>query len=779
MMRVALLVFLALCLPLAAQATSPHLNSVLPAGGQRGTEMELNLDGDRLQDAVQIFWYEPGIEVLGLNLVTNKTVAAKIKIAPDCPLGEHHLRLRTAGGLSELMTFMVGPFPVIEEQEENNNSHQAQTIPLNTTVEGVILSEDIDCFAVKVSGGQRISAEVEGMRLGRGALDSRLSLLDPSGTVLADVDDTWLGQQDPLLSVVAPSNGTYVIQLREVTYGGSDKYRYRLHIGSFARPTAVYPPGGRAGETLQLSFFSETTGEFTQSLKLPDTPRTKFGVFSELDGIATPCPNWIRVSPFPNLLASSPNDDREHATVTDLSAPLALNGIISEKAQENWFRFHALKDAPLDINVFARRLRSPLDAIVEVLDPAGKSIASNDDTDGADSSLKFTPPVTTNYFVRIRDTLRQGGRDFVYRVEITPVEPQLSIKIPEVARNDTQSRQFIAVPRGNRFATLISARRVNFGGELSFTVDPLPSGVQMLAERMTAGMDSMPLVFEAAADAPIAGALLDLTAAGTNGSNPVIGRFKQEAELVAGPNNTTFYNTTVDKLCVAVTKEAPFHLRIAEPKVPLVQAGSMRLEIIAERAAGFDEPIEIKMVWNPPGTSSQSESTITKGATNTFYQLNASAGAEIRKWKIAALGHATVDGGEVYVSTQLADLEVASPFLTGKIETLWLNPGKTGRLTVNLTQVKPFEGKATVHLAGLPDKVTANDKEISRNDQEVVFDVIADPKCSTGSHKNLFCAVEVMQNGQPIPHTIAQGGMLRIVPPKKQESNVAATEKSK
>ena len=779
MMRVALLVFLALCLPSAALATSPHLDSVLPAGGQRGSEVVLNLGGDRLQDAEQIFWYEPGIEVLKLSLTTNSTVTAQIKIAPDCPLGEHHLRLRTAGGLSQLMTFSVGPFPVLEEKESNNDPRQAQKVPINTTLEGVILNEDVDCFAIEASQGQLISVELEGMRLGRGALDARLTLLDPNGAVLADVDDTWLGQQDPFISIVAPSNSTYVIQLREVTYGGSDKYRYRLHIGSFARPTSVYPPGGKAGETLQLKFFSETTGDFSQPMKLPDTPKAKFGVFAELAGISTACANWVRVSAFPNVLASTPNDDRDHATVTDLSAPLALNGIISERGQENWFRFPALKDAPLEINVFARRLRSPLDSIVEVLGPTGKSITSNDDAAGADSSLKFTPPETTNYFVRIRDTLRQGGRDFVYRVEITPVEPQLSIKIPEVARNDTQSRQFIAVPRGNRFATLISARRVNFGGALSFAVDPLPSGVQMLAEPMTASMDSMPLVFEVAADAPIAGALLDLTATGTNGNNPIIGKFSQEAELVAGPNNTTFYNTTVDKLCVAVTKEAPFHLRIAEPKVPLVQAGSMRLEIVAERAAGFEEPIEVKMVWNPPGTSSQSESTIAKGATNVFYQLNANSGAEIRKWKIAALGHATVDGGEVYVSTQLADLEIASPFLTGKIETLWLNPGKSGKLTVNLHQVKPFEGKATVRLVGLPDKASAADNEISQDDQEVAFDVITDPKCSTGSYKNLFCAVEVTQNGHPIPHTIAQGGILRIVPPKKQEASVAAADKNK
>jgi len=128
----------------------------------------------------------------------------------------------------------------------------------------------------------------------------------------------------------------------------------------------------------------------------------------------------------------------------------------------------------------------------------------------------------------------------------------------------------------------------------------------------------------------------------------------------------------------------------------------------------------------------------------------------------------------VYVGSQLTDLEVASPFLTGKIETTWVNPGKSAKLTVNLQQTKPFEGKATMKLMGLPDKVSAPEKEITKDDQEVVFDLTVDPKCPTGSHKNLFCAVDVKQNGQVIPHTIASGGILRIQPPKKEQTSVAS-----
>lgn len=757
---------------IAAFATQPHLASVLPTGGQRGTEVHLNLRGDRLQDAAEIMWYEPGIEVRKLDSVTNNLVKATVRISPGAALGEYHLRVRTLGGLSELRTFFVGPFPVIGEKEPNNAPEQAQKVPLNTTVTGVINKEDVDCFAVDLKKGERLSAEVEGMRLGRGLFDPRLAVLDSDGAVLADVDDTWLAVQDPFVSLTAPHDGRFVLKLREATYGGSGDCQYRLHIGNFPRPVAVFPLGGKAGDTAAFTFFSEATGVFSQDEKLPSTPRDKLGLFAQLDRLSAPTPNWIRVSDFPNVMSIGPAPDREHATVVEYSPPFALNGIIASKGEEDWYRFPASKNVPLEVNVYARQLRSPLDSVIEVFDAAGHSIASNDDAGGPDSALKFTPHESTNYFVRIRDTFGRFGRDYTYRIEVTPASPRVTVRIPEVARNDTQSRQFIVVPRGNRFATLISARRENFNGELHFDFPGLPRGLRMDAPPLPAGADAEPLVFEADPDAPLCGRLLDLTAEGTNSSGAVRGHFRQNVELVQGPNNTAYYDTSVDGICVAVTKEAPYQLRIVEPKVPLVQGGSMALEVVTDRKPGFDEPITVQMVWNPPGVSSQAEATIAKGATNVFYQLNAADNAECRAWKIAALAHAKVDGGEVYVSSQLAALETTSPFLAGKIETIVAHPGQPATLTVKLQQLKPFEGKAKIRLMGLPDKITAPASEITRDDAKAVFDLAVDPKCPPGQVRNLFCSVEVVENGQVISHRIASGGILRV---KNAPVKVAST----
>ena len=94
-------------------------------------------------------------------------------------------------------------------------------------------------------------------------------------------------------------------------------------------------------------------------------------------------------------------------------------------------------------------------------------------------------------------------------------------------------------------------------------------------------------------------------------------------------------------------------------------------------------------------------------------------------------------------------------------------PGKASQIIAKLEQKIPFEGKAKVKLMGLPDKVTAPEREISKADQEIVFPLSVDASVSPGSHKQLFCSVTFKKGDETIVQNIGAGGVLRIVPPKK------------
>ena len=744
-------------------ATAPKLTGTTPAGGQRGTELEVKLNGSRLHDAQELVFYSPGFEVLSLDASKTNSLTARLKIATDCQLGEHYLRVRTATGISDVRTFYVGAYTNIAEIEPNSEVAKAQKILVPCTINGNAGQEDIDYYAVNLEKGQRLSVEVEGMRLGRAMFDPYLAVRDESGKLLAAADDTALLQQDPTTSLVAPETGKYVIEVRETSYSGTADSPYRLHVGAFPRPLAAYPAGGQTGETLRVKFVGALNSTFEQEVRLPESSIEKYPVFARQETEIAPSPNWLRVSPFANVLEGENNRSRDEATPTT-SLPISFNGIIATNKEVDWFRFPGKKGEALEVNVFARRLRSPLDSVIEIRDHQGKVLAQNDDAAGPDSALKFTPPQDGDYSISITDQLGRGERDYVYRIEVLPSLRSLSLTIPQVARNDSQTRQYVAVPRGNRFAALIAAKRGNVSGPLRIDLPGLPQGVKMSAEAMSSKQDAMPVVFEAAPDAALGGRLLDLVAESTN---EVRGHFKQEVEFIYGQNNQVYYGARLDKLMVAVTEPAPFKISILEPRVPLVQSGTMDLQIVAERQPGFDEPIIIKMLWNPPGVGSQPEVTIPKGSNSFIYPLNANSSAETNTWKIAVIGTATVDGGSVYVSSQLAKIDVAEPFLAGKIETLTVRPGEKARLLCKLDQKTPFAGKAVARLVGLPDKVSSEPREITSEDKEVAFEISVDASCQPKSTRVLLCNVLIQKDGDLIAHNIAGGGHLRIVPPKK------------
>ena len=154
-----------------ASAATPVLTNLRPQGIQRGTEMEVVLNGARFTDAKELLFYGPGVTVVDFKVVNDAQVKVKLKAAPDCRLGEHAVRLVAASGLTELRTFYVGPLPIAQEKEPNNELGTAQAIPLNTTVCGTVESEDVDYFKVTAKKGQRLSVEVEGMRLGNTNFD--------------------------------------------------------------------------------------------------------------------------------------------------------------------------------------------------------------------------------------------------------------------------------------------------------------------------------------------------------------------------------------------------------------------------------------------------------------------------------------------------------------------------------------------------------------------------------------------------------------------------------
>ncbi len=775
---------------LAAPAfgSSPTIRVMKPVGAQRGTEVVVNLTGQRLNDAKEMLFYQQGITVKKVEVAKDGSVNATLAVAAAAPLGLHDFRLRTATGISPLKTFSVGALKDVAEKEPNNDFAKPQPIDMNVTVNGVADNEDVDYYAIKAKKGDRITVEIEGIRLGLSLFDPYVSILDAKRFELKSSDDSALIWQDGFVSVVAPEDGTYIIQAREAAYAGNANCLYRLHVGNFPRPTATIPAGGKVGEKVDVRWVGDVLGDKTTSMTLPAALDRNFGLLARDERGTAPYPNAFRLSPFGNTAEAEPNDS--HAKATSFNPPTALNGVIGAAGDVDMYTFKAKKGQTHDVRVFARQIRSPLDSILTIANRNGGNIVRNDDNGGPDSSARFNAPKDGEYVISIGDHLKKGGPDYVYRVEISNVLPRLALSTPNEAPRRGTGTMALAVPKGNRQAILINASRVDFGGAVNLAASGLPAGVTFEADTMTASNAQIPVLFTAAPDAPLGSTLATVAGKTVDSSVEIPSEFTSTAELVLGQNNVPFWTRTVDTLAVAVTDESPFSIEIVEPKVPIVRGGSMDLKVVARRKPGFTAPIAISLPWNPPGIASKASIVIPEKENEALIPINAGNGAPLTTWKIVvngtyteippgpapAKGQRRQGGlGRLTVSSGFAKLTVAPQYLTLKFAPVSVEQGKDVELAAKIDKAIDFPGEAKVTLIGLPNKVTAEPLTITRDSTELVFHVKTDEKSPPGETKSLFCQVVITKDGEPITHNLGTG-RLRIDAPLTKKKPAAGAK---
>jgi hypothetical protein len=184
------------------------------------------------------------------------------------------------------------------------------------------------------------------------------------------------------------------------------------------------------------------------------------------DGVSAPSGVAVKVINADATQEVEPDDDFAHASDATRAAPLAVDGAIGRPGDVDCIRFTGKANAPLNVRVNARSVRSPLDPVLTIHSADGKQLEASDDTIGLNSYVRFTPPADGDYFARITDHLGAGGPLYVWRFVVTPIGASLALDVPRFGR-DSQARQTVAVPRGGRVALALHAARGNFGGDLA------------------------------------------------------------------------------------------------------------------------------------------------------------------------------------------------------------------------------------------------------------------------------------------------------------------------
>jgi len=766
-------------LPAPAFAGSPQLANLLPVAGQRGTEVRVSFHGTRLHDADAVLFHTQGLQFKDLQVEKSDRVNATFIITADAPLGEHQVRLVTKTGMTEMQTFQVVDQPIAEEDEANNNAFdQAQPVDAGKVTLGQITREDVDYFTIDAKKGDRLSVEICSMRLGRGMSDLSLALLNEKRFEIAAADDTALLMQDPFVSIRVPEDGRYTIVVRDSAYQGGDNNWYLMRVGSFPRPTAVYPAGGEPGQQLTFRVIGDARGPINLRTTFPDVVDNQYPYFPVIDDEVPASPLRLRINTLTNVLEESyrQNNNIKHMEqVAPTPVPVAFNGRITEENQHDFFKFSATKGQKLRLHCYANALGSPLDPVINIFNAAdGKHIEGNDDNGSTiDSRMEFNVPEDGDYIIRVRDHLNRGGDDFVYRLEVGEQERGLRTYLTENDRNNPQERQAIAIPAGNRFATLLRVDRDRVGGALDLRMEGLPEGVSF-AGWCPDGRVEMPVVFEANPAAPGGYTIVDPLAASRDDSESdrIVGGMRHSVPLVrANPNQTVYYASDLQSLPVAVTAAVPFRVEAIQPAAPLVREGKMNLRINVVRDEGYKGRVRLFMLWRPPGVGAANRVDVNGDQDHGLYELSAEGNAATTRWPIAvvAMGEG-VEGGNVWISTQLFEVEVSEPFITGSIDLAAAEQGGTAQVVVKLEHPHKWEGEAQLKLLGLPAETNVEPVTITPGQEQAVFTVTTTDKTPMGQHKSLLCEVDIPVNGEASTHRFGMGGTLRVDRPRVQQA---------
>jgi hypothetical protein len=794
---------LAATAPASAFIHPYYVQYVHPRGGPRGKTVDVVFHGAHLASPRQVLFYRPGIVCLGLETLPpgkdGERVRAKFRIAADCPLGEHPLRLLVGQALSEAVTFWVGPFPVANEQElklgDNDDPRHAESVPLNVTVHGELHPgdrTDRDCYRVPVKAGQRLSVEVEAVRLGTlhngGEADTCVRVLAPDGKELARCDDSPLLVQDPHLSFVAPAGGEYVVEVSQPTYYPSSHLFYRCHIGTFARPTAVFPAGGKAGEALAFRVIGDVAGDAKQTVKLPDAPGD-FDFFGGDLGDPPPSPNRLRVSPYPNVLAG-PNP------VAVPTLPAALNGAIDVPGATGRFKLRVEKGKAYKVAVFGRGLGHPIDPKIWLRPadaPEGPNEVEADDSTAADHDLPvwngrwkdkrfldpvviFCPKKTGEYVLGVEDTRGKAGPDYVYRVEVEQTRDGVRTFLASPNVYHFQPLYRLDVPRGGRVTRNVTLAPIlgnAFTGEVELEAVGLPRGVKAITPRYRYGTTTLPVQFVADADAPFTASTFELRVRPVDRSRDLLTGSFHAFALTDRRQGLAWHTAALDKLAIGVTDPAPFRLELEQPAVALARSGELLLTACVRREPGYDGPVEVGLDWVPPGVEREAPVIVPPGKTEAQLRLRAGADAAVGTHRLSItgmsgkseVGNFLSPVGRFRTSSVFVDLMVSEPYLVATVRRSAVERGQRAEVVCDLTHAKPLPGPAAATLRRLPAGVTLVEPlpTIRPGDKQVAFTVEASRDALVGQYKDISFEVTVTENGQ----TVRQGagsGTLRVDP---------------
>lgn len=485
---------------------APRLLTTMPMGGQVGTEVEVLISGEYLDDPDRLVFSDPRITATQKLDPAGQPVPSRyvVHIGADCPAGLCEARVMTRLGISSSRAFCIGTLGEVVQTKANTSLTTAMELQVNSICNAVMTSKAVDHYAFEARAGQRLIVDCAT----RG-IDSKLD----ATLIIADVKgrDLLVERRGGALDFKVPADGRYVIKVHELTFKGGPAYYYRLGLWELPADAPVV----RLPSTRTVNSFS------WPPQGLPEVAAAR---------------------------EAEPNNDRTKAQ--KISLPCDLAGSFFPAADVDVFEFEAKKGDVWWVEVGSERFGLPTDPailvqqvartgdtekLIDVAEfsdiPSPVKVSSNGyaydgppyDAGTADILGKLEIKEDGLYRLQLADLFggtRNDPRN-IYRLVVRKAAPDFALVAwalhMELRNGDRNAVSKPLALRGGATMALevIAIRRDGFDGDIDLVMEGLPEGVTAQGLKIPAGQSRGLMLVTARHDAPRAVANASFTGRAT------------------------------------------------------------------------------------------------------------------------------------------------------------------------------------------------------------------------------------------------------------------------
>ena len=494
---------------------APRLLTTTPMGAKVGSQVELTVSGEFIDDADELTFSDRRITAARKLNAAGQPEANKyvVSIAADCPVGIHEARVMTRLGISSSRAFSVGTLDEVSQTKANTTLATAMELKVNSICNATMTNRAVDHFVFEGRKGQRVIVDCATRGIDS-KLDATVIIADAAGR------DLVVERRGGTLDFTVPEDGKYVIKIHELTFKGGQAYYYRLGVWELP----VGAPIVRMPTTKPVNSFSWPPQGLKEQAELAEV---------------------------------EPNNDRTRAQ--KISLPCDIAGSFFPAADVDVFEFEAKKGDVWWVEVASERFGLPTDPSILV-----QHVARTGDTEKTTDVAEFSDipspvKVSSNGYAYDGPPYNAGTADIlgkleikedglhrlqisdlfggtrndpknIYRLVIRKAAPDFAIVTwamhMELRNGDRNALSKPLALRGGATMALevIAIRRDGFDGDIDLAMEGLPEGVTASGLKIPAGQSRGLILVTANQNAPRA-----------IGSGTFFGRATINGEVVTRP----------------------------------------------------------------------------------------------------------------------------------------------------------------------------------------------------------------------------------------------------